>query len=717
VDGLLVAGPKERSLAIALLMLFSTLTLTGISSREASAYSLHQPILINGDVNFTAANGVTGGLGTESDPYIISGWQIYTNVANGIDIRGTTSHFVIRDVLIMGGPTPHSGIHMESVVNGWVENASLLSNIVGLDISFCSGIAAANCTFENNTWGVFAFACNQGVLVGDNFSGNQYYGVYLWESIGFSLADNSFKGDGVSLDGDIVTDLNMHSIPPSNLVNGKPIVYVTNQSGVDVSNVSVGQLIVVNCDGGTIHNVSAGNTSVGVEVAYSSNITIDDCDVLGCYQGLHIQYSNNMTATENRESQCNEGSRVNDCSRCNVVHNEVAGNERGLVLESCGNMVALNNSFSSNVNGIQGYYCTRSALVGNMIESTTFTSIGLSNCDNMTVAENTIQNSWGVSLYSSDHIHVFLNSFLQLGHECSDSLGENNRWNAGYPLGGNFWGTEIQDMFMGPSQNVSGSDGIGDGAYTVNSAGGIMDYYPLVNPPIYTSDLIASFYVSPKITNNVSTVFHLDASSTVYLLDPSVKPEVRWNWDGNGSWDVDWSLTKEADHSFSGPGVFSVALEARASNLTATAVYLVQIDVTEPTIRFDWINETFHSKNGSISWDALDSDSAVTLGEYRIDGGQWTPFQGNSGAVSIAELRDGKHLLEVRAYDDAGNVGHANLSFVIDTSILSPGGPFGPWILVSLVIAAIASAMVLLFYLRTRRGGGRGENSAKELGE
>jgi len=34
-------------------------------------YTFHEPIIIEGDNNFTRENGVVGGLGTENDPYII----------------------------------------------------------------------------------------------------------------------------------------------------------------------------------------------------------------------------------------------------------------------------------------------------------------------------------------------------------------------------------------------------------------------------------------------------------------------------------------------------------------------------------------------------------------------------------------------------------------------------------------------------------------------
>ncbi|MEM4293214.1 MAG: right-handed parallel beta-helix repeat-containing protein [Thermoplasmata archaeon] len=39
------------------------------------SYTSHTPIHINGNTEFTGANGVTGDSGTQKDPYIIEGWK------------------------------------------------------------------------------------------------------------------------------------------------------------------------------------------------------------------------------------------------------------------------------------------------------------------------------------------------------------------------------------------------------------------------------------------------------------------------------------------------------------------------------------------------------------------------------------------------------------------------------------------------------------------
>ena len=63
----------------------------------------HSPIMIEQDSEFTSANGVTYGTGTEGDPYIISNWRIDGSTTDyGISISNTSSHFIIQNCTIHG---------------------------------------------------------------------------------------------------------------------------------------------------------------------------------------------------------------------------------------------------------------------------------------------------------------------------------------------------------------------------------------------------------------------------------------------------------------------------------------------------------------------------------------------------------------------------------------------------------------------------------------
>jgi len=56
-----------------------------------------------------------------------------------------------------------------------------------------------------------------------------------------------------------------------------------------------------------------------------------------------------------------------------------------------------------------------------------------------------------------------------------------NTWDNGYPSGGNYWCDYAGgDLYSGPYQNESGSDGIGDTPYIMDASN--MDRYPLIYP-------------------------------------------------------------------------------------------------------------------------------------------------------------------------------------------------------------------------------------------
>ena len=107
-------------------LLAATLLVVVGPPERASAYIPRAHILIDGNSGFTAANGVTGGAGTPSDPYLIEGWQIDTSTAAGIEIRNTSVHFIVRGVYVHDVPRwQNDGIVFYNVANGTVENSTV----------------------------------------------------------------------------------------------------------------------------------------------------------------------------------------------------------------------------------------------------------------------------------------------------------------------------------------------------------------------------------------------------------------------------------------------------------------------------------------------------------------------------------------------------------------------------------------------------------------
>ena len=102
-----------------------------VSPTETITYIPHDPIQINGNAGFTYGNGVVSGSGNENDPYIIEGWDIVTppGLNKGISIRGTDSHFVIRNCRIKHG---REGIFLYRVKNAEINNCYIENTFIGI---------------------------------------------------------------------------------------------------------------------------------------------------------------------------------------------------------------------------------------------------------------------------------------------------------------------------------------------------------------------------------------------------------------------------------------------------------------------------------------------------------------------------------------------------------------------------------------------------------
>jgi len=79
---------------------------------------------------------------------------------------------------------------------------------------------------------------------------------------------------------------------------------------------------------------------------------------------------------------------------------------------------------------------------------------------------------------------------------------------------------------------------------------------------------VASFTVSPS-TGDVVDTFSFDASASSDDADAIDLLQVRWDWEGDGTWDTAYSTGKTATHQYLAAGSYEAALQVKDSdNLT-----------------------------------------------------------------------------------------------------------------------------------------------------
>src|SRR2546426_656524 len=163
----------------------------------------HAPILIEGDNNFTELNGVTDGTGGAADPYVIEGWLIDATSSNGITIRQTRAHLVIRNLTIEGNDISYAGrgILLDGANNTVVDNNTITwSGTYGLlVVASSSNLSLADNDISSNGWVGASFeGATDGSIVRNRFSGNGHTipgrgsGLSLASSVRFQVDHNDF---------------------------------------------------------------------------------------------------------------------------------------------------------------------------------------------------------------------------------------------------------------------------------------------------------------------------------------------------------------------------------------------------------------------------------------------------------------------------------------------------------------------------------------------
>ena len=275
------SGKRRRTLLLTIATAIVALTIAAIATSRpqeqldaaapegdglagALALTVHSPIFINTDFGFTNASGVVWGAGTESDPYVIEGWDINASTANGIQLWNTRAHFVVRDCFLHGGYPGYLGVYLYNCTNGTV-----IGNV-------CS----------NNSWGMYLYLAYDNTLSGNNCSGNDEAGIRTYDSWRNSILNNTCTDEQYGI---------LLFYPSNFTVRGN------------------------NCSADTI---------VGLYAQSSDNSTFENNTLrLNGQDGMTIGYSRNSTVTGNTcDGNIRNGVRLYSSENILVFNNSISNN-------------------------------------------------------------------------------------------------------------------------------------------------------------------------------------------------------------------------------------------------------------------------------------------------------------------------------------------------------------------------------------------------------
>jgi parallel beta-helix repeat protein len=264
-------------------------------------------------------------------------------------------------------------------------------------------------TISNGTKGILLAGVSNNNIYGNKIISNSDNGIYLSRSVNNNISDNIFVNNGIFIEGVQLSHFNSHNIPPNNLVNQKPLYYYKNSTGIDIDNISTGQLILANCSRGNVTNLQINNTDVGIQVAYSSDIDITNNSLTENEYGIHTYSSSGINITNNTILS----NRINGLNLSTSSHdNRITNNT---VLSNYGNGINLyssSNTMDGNLvseNYGHGIYIDASTIIiaNNTVSSNENDGVYLSTIsDSILLQDNIITRNKGNGIYTPSSSNI-----------------------------------------------------------------------------------------------------------------------------------------------------------------------------------------------------------------------------------------------------------------------------------------------------------------------
>lgn len=479
------------------------------STGHTAARMFHSPIYIYSDAELASSDAMVSGDGTEANPYVISGWEVYGFTGPGISIQGTTSYLIIRDVHVNSTSDGelNPAIYLYDVSNVRIEESLLNSTCNGVVVSDSDNVTISNVDIVSYTgWGVDV-SYSEDISVMDS---------YFMGSNGIQCVEAS------------------EVVASSNHMDWVEMGIVLN--GADNSTVQDNDF----WDCGTALSL----TTVSTSRITGNSANNSDWGIVMCWV-FHCNVSGNVFHEMEATGMWSYGGSHNNTIFSNVISNCSA---TGMIAVSTVDCTVTYNTFRNNSDDFW-------AVSG---------GVWLQDCSRMLLHHN--------GFYDNVPVHAY-------------DEGTGNRWNDSYPVGGNYWDDYAgPDDNQGPSQETSGSDGIGDYPYEFDVDN--RDEYPLVDALNTNTRPSATFTVTPDKADT-GEEFSVDATGCSDEQDSADDLRVRWDWDGDGTWDTTFSTDKTTTHVFLLPGNYTIRMEVLdtggLSNITSEAVEVTGTAIPEFT--------------------------------------------------------------------------------------------------------------------------------------
>ncbi|MEM4704556.1 MAG: S8 family serine peptidase [Candidatus Bathyarchaeia archaeon] len=196
------------------------------------------------------------------------------------------------------------------------------------------------------------------------------------------------------------------------------------------------------------------------------------------YAGVLLDWVSNVSVYGNIFTENMAGVFLWECSNCYIFNNNFTKNyDYAVAIHNSTFCTVSENLLIDNKAGFWFNYSRDCYAVNNFGKDNDagFELVGSTDC--LVTGNEFTNNLYGANITLSTGNKIFHNSFVSntIAQVITNSV---NEWDNGYPDGGNFWSNHVTtDLYSGPYQNETGSDGIVDTQYVINSNN--KDKYPI----------------------------------------------------------------------------------------------------------------------------------------------------------------------------------------------------------------------------------------------
>jgi len=485
---------------------------------------------------------------------------------NVVDI--TANNVSIQNFTIRNGFGPwNGGINIKNYNGSFLRNNKIIENRFGVIPENSSNNEFSGNDFADNEYGVIATGSSNNIISGNDFANNTYSAL---EFTGYSnnnlISGNTMISNTYPI---FFRDSSSNVISRNKMNNSRGIqLYSSNDNVVSENNITAPSLIYMETytDGiylwsssnNIIYKNIVTNSGFGIELQDSSNCTFSENTIKGnTYNfGVFGSVLSDFMHSIDVSNLVDGKPAYYLVNQTNITVNPATCPQAGyLALVNCINVTAEGLILTNNKQGVLLAYTNNSIIRDNNMTNNSY-GLWLQNSSDNKLYYNKIayNDVAGIELSNSSNNSIYHNSFINNGYHAYSYEGSANVWDDGYPSGGNYW-SDIggADLFDGPYQNQTGSDGTRDTGYFTWYA---QDRYPLMNPwpsgpglhelevnlkvpthlPFGNSTLIEAVVTNNGINIEQNVTFSLFMnntivnSATISTLDPGSSHTIMYSW-------------------------------------------------------------------------------------------------------------------------------------------------------------------------------------------